>query len=289
MSTHLKKLSQIIGGSTLVAMLASVPAFAQPASESTAKAKSTLETLQDRMNLTYNMSFYGPSVASPLNPKQPSEAGIDQGGQIDVRNIISAAYVFENGWNLGPTVDFDVYVSTPQTVSARNPSLRLNMPSLLKAETRIGTLTYNQDARMFFGLSNTSRQQNRLGSLASNHVISMQWGKSIFSSSLRGYAQYNQFLNGGNGKGDQINYFTILGSNAQLNDKIGLWASLEFDGKFARGFGGGMHTDGTYVDIGASWTPIAQLEVSPSIDIKTQGKNLIDSTQMNLSVTFILL
>jgi hypothetical protein len=289
-----------------VSSLVSATAFAQQATQTTTTTakKSTLQEIQDRVNLSYTALFYGPSVGNPLNDKSPTETSIDGGDMLKIRNIISTAYVFENGWNIGPVIDFDWIAVHEHGVNWRNPFLKFQMPGLLRAQTPVGELSFTPDARLIAPVSQAAQGRSLLFGVASKQNLNWSIGNSPFSLSLTTYMQYNQYSMGpdgtfatsgtGNFAGNQdgggsfLNYFGILGVNYQAASWAGVFAALELDGALTRkNFA--LVDDGIFVDIGASFNPIAEISITPFIEVRPKNPNLIDGTSMHLDLTFNLL
>ncbi len=284
-----------------VGTLASATAFAQQVNKTTVTAKkSVLREIQDRVNLNYTTLLYGPSIGQPLNNMQPDESTVTGGGQLAIRNIIGAAYVFENGWNLGPVIDFDWIAVQQHGIQWRNPYLRFQMPALLRAQTSVGEFTYTPDARILAPGSARAQGRAMLFGVATKQNLNWNIGTSPVSLSLTTYLQYNQYQLGSDGTfatsgtGDNagggafLNYFGVLGVNYQIIPQIGVFASYEMDGALQRN-GFPLADDGIFVDIGATFNPIPEISITPFIDIKPKNPNLIDGTSMHLDLTFTLL
>lgn len=284
-----------------VSGLVSATAFAQQANQTTVTAKkSTLQEIQDRVNLSYTSLLYGPSIGQPLNDMTPSEESVTGGGMVKIRNIIATAYVFENGWNIGPVIDFDWIAVHDHGINWRNPFLKFQMPGLLRAQTPVGELSFTPDARLIAPVSNAAQGRSMLFAVASKQNLNWSIGNSPFSLSLTTYLQYNQFsvgqdgtfTNSGTGEhqgaGSFLNYFGILGVNYQAASWAGVFAALELDGALTRKTFS-LVDDGIFVDIGATFNPIAEISITPFIEVRPKNPNLIDGTSMHLDLTFNLL
>lgn len=276
-------------------------AFAQQTNKTTATTeKSTYQKLRDRANLNYEALLYGPAIGNPLHNMQPDEASQNGGGQIAIRNIIGAAYVFDNGWNIGPVVDFDWVAVQEHGIKWRNPFVRLQMPNLLKFDTQAGEVTYTADARVFAPASAAAQGRNMLFGIGSKNVLNWNIGKSPFSMSLALYGQYNQYGQGTDGTfatsgtgdlagtGNFVAYYGVLGVNYQPAPWVGIFAAYEMDGGLDRKTFN-LTDQGIYVDIGASFNPIPEITITPFIDIKPKNPSFADGTSMHLDLSFSIL
>ena len=217
-----------------------------------------------------------------------------------IRNVIATAYVFENGWNIGPVIDFDWVAVQEHGVNWRNPYVKFQMPNLLKLQTAAGEITLTPDARLLAPLSNTAQGRGMLFGVASKQSLNWDIGKSPFSLNLTTYEQYNQFgtgpdgtfSTGGTGElagtGAYLNYYGVLSLNYQPAAWVGVWASYEMDGALTRAKAE-LIDDGIFVDVGATFNPIPEISIMPFIDIKPKNPSFADGTSMNLWLTFSIL
>jgi hypothetical protein len=233
-------------------------------------------------SMNYTNILYGPSLGDTSSYQPTSEGNADPDRPVFMKNFLSASYGFAEKWAVTGTAYWWHRPVLGQEFTMQDPFIRVSNASVYS--TRWG-LNFYSDFRVHPGITDASREADRLFGVQSFNYVSYQPNYGRFLAAIRASARYNQY--GRHGVGTDAEFYLAPEMNYRINRKLAVTLLYEMGSSHQFGDDATYFTnDGTDLEPGIEWNPTPSIVVNPYLTILTGGKVSLASTSFGMFFTW---
>jgi hypothetical protein len=228
--------------------------------------------------------LYGPSVQNPTS-YQPTPSGrTDKNTSVAIRNFGSLAYQINDLWSTSATATFDWIPVRGQTVTMRDPYVRVANNSIFSTDD----FNLYGDLRVHMPVTDASRNQDMLSGIQTLAIATYIPPESRFTFALFGSSRYNIF--GSLGEGNDLELYLGPNLSYQITPTLAFTTLYEMGASHRLGQQAfELNNDGTDLEPGFRWDVTPKLTVNPYLNIYTGNKVNLASTSLGMTLSWQLL
>jgi hypothetical protein len=241
-------------------------------------------SLMDRLDLTYFMIFFGPSVTQPSD-YQPTATGTpDPNRPVLTKNFLTLGYNVSDQVQVSASGSFTFVPTLGQEFIMKDPYLRIAHNSLISTDN----FNLYGDFRVHMPVTFESRNADMLAGFQVFNIAWYQFPGSRLAAGLFTSARLNVY--GGLGEGDDVELYVGPNLYYQLASNVAL--TLLFESGTSHKYSTPAFqfaTDGTDIEPGVSWDITPKLNVAPYLTILTDGGVSLKKTSIGMTLNWAML
>lgn len=243
------------------------------------------ERLIDQFSVSYQNVFSGPSLENPAAALRPDAEAENGEGPLTTENTLSAGYKINENLSVGPVMVFHWHPVTDHEFELADPYAKAAHAQLLNS----GYFNLAADLRMSAPISEESRENGLITSLASEQVSTLEVGKSGFILTLTTFLQRNFHKPGESDVDDlEFHFKPAVGYRLLPN----LLANIVYERKMAHTRDQDLtqvHNKGNVIQPGVAWDITKTLNFSPYVDVNIDKQITAASATVGASLNWQLL
>ncbi len=237
-----------------------------------------------RFSANYFAIFYGPGLQNPSS-LQPSPDGTpDPDKPVHLKNFFTVGYNINESMGISGTAYWIYRPVRGQQFMARDPFLRFVHASIFRA----GDFNLYGDARVHFGVSSESRNNDMIGGVQAFQILSYNPGQGAFTFDLIGSARYNYFGTEGIGTDGEL----YLGPMASYKVGKSVTLSLLYEMGASHAYGADafeFESDGQDLQPSVHWAITQNFAVNPYLTLYPSKGFSAKSSSFGMTVSWTLL
>jgi len=243
------------------------------------------ESVGNRFSVNYTNIFYGPAI-SGASSYQPSTKGeSDPNRPVYMKNFLSASYGITETIAATATLYWQYRPVLGQQLALQDPFARISHAQILYTDWGLNLYS---DARVHFGVTDASRNQDLYTGLQNFSYLSWNIATSRSTVALRASARYNIY--GKRGSGTDTEFYLAPEYTYQLLHNFAFTLLYEMGASHQFGDTVSYFTnDGTDLEPGVSWDITPSLNFNPYLNLFTGGKVTARSTSVGAFLSWNIL
>ncbi len=242
----------------------------------------------DQLSLEYSNTFTGSSLANPISNQNYSDEAEDHQGSLELENAILTGYKFNSDVTLGAVTKWNAQsaASNGQAFELKDPYLRLSHGKLYSARN----FNLAADLRLSAPVSEQSRNNGLMTSLASEQILTYEIPESRFTLGLTTFIQGNFHREEAHQDGDLLELHFSPGVEYKISDSV--FANVVFETtKTQPRFADltAQQQEGSLIEMGVAWDILKNLRFNPNLHTRTSRPLTAESITLGAKLNWVLL